>query len=345
MSPMSRNTRDAVARLVAAAFEAKLRNDGMPFLLAHFVTNRCMCSCASCLWKHNDWEDVPLDVLKRFYMEAREAGFLAAAFTGGEPFLRKDLGELVRFVKEEAGMRLLVFTTGYFLEKRMDEVLPYLDMMIVSVDSARPERHDEIRGLSGLFDRLVRGVRLARRRYPDLSLQMNTCIQVGIEDEIDELVALAKRLDVRISFDVITEFRNAGEGNHFTETSTGLALPALQAVCDHLVSLKRGGAPIVNSDRYFDYFRQGKPGYRCHHPKLVMSVDGRGFVEDCLNLERPIGNIKESSLAEIMARPRFKQLRADAEQCSSCSSPTMVDLSHLWENPGIALLGSGIHVS
>lgn len=345
MSPMSRNTRDAVARLVAAAFEAKLRADGMPFLLAHFVTNHCMCKCASCLWKHNDWEDVPLAELKRFYMEAAKAGFLATAFTGGEPFLRKDLGELVRFVKQEARMRILVFTTGHFLTRRMDEVLPYIDMMIVSVDSARPERHDEIRGLPGLFDRLEAGVIKARRRYPDLSLQLNTCIQVGIGDEIDALVALARRLDVRISFDVITEFRNGEEGSHFTETSTGLPLPALQEVCDRLVALKRSGAPILNSDGYFDYFRRGKPGYHCHHPKLVMSVDGQGNVEDCLNLDRPIGNIRESSLAEIMARPRFKELRVDAERCSSCSSPTMVDLSRLWENPGMALLGSGIHVS
>jgi hypothetical protein len=31
--------------------------------------------------------------------------------------------------------------------------------------------------------------------------------------------------------------------------------------------------------------------------------------------------------------PRFKQLRIDAEGCCSCNSPTMVDLSFVWEDP------------
>ena len=39
--------------------------------------------------------------------------------------------------------------------------------MVVSVDAASAERHDQIRGLPGLFDNLVAGVREARRRYPD----------------------------------------------------------------------------------------------------------------------------------------------------------------------------------
>ena len=73
-----------------------------------------------------------------------------------------------------------------------------------------------------------------------------------------------------------------------------------------------------------------------------MFVDGRGNAEYCLNLDRPIGNIRETPLKEIMAMARFKQLRADAEACSSCNSPTMVDLSKFWENPALALEPGGI---
>ena len=43
-----------------------------------------------------------------------------------------------------------------------------------------------------------------------------------------------------------------------------------------------------------------------------------------------------------MEMPRFKQLRADAEACSSCNSPTMVDLSAFWENPALAMAPGGI---
>ena len=93
------------------------------------------------------------------------------------------------------------------------------------------------------------------------------------------------------------------------------------------------------------YFVDGRPGYRCHLPKLVMFVDGRGYVENCLNLDRPIANIRETPLKEIMALQPFKQLRRDAEECSSCYSPTMVDLSHVWENPQLVFESGGVAIA
>ncbi len=335
----------AIAALVRTALAARARGDGRPFILAHFVTNRCNCKCESCLWRHNDWKDVPLEDLKCLYRDASEAGFVAAAFSGGEPLLRKDLGELAQFVGGELGMPILLFTTGWYVKARMHEVLPHIAMLSLSIDSARRERHDEIRGLPGLFDRLMEALDLVATHYPELPVQLNCCVQRGVADEIEPLVQLARERDVRISFDVITERRNGSDGAAFTETAASLPLPELRRVCEHLVALKRSGAPIVNSERYFSYFAEGRPGYACHFPKLAMSIDGRGYVEDCLDLDTPIANIREQPLAEILELPRFKTLRKDAERCSSCSSPTMVDLSHVWEDPSIALRPGGIAVA
>jgi MoaA/NifB/PqqE/SkfB family radical SAM enzyme len=336
---------EAKAKVVARALEARQRADGRPFLIGHFITNRCPCKCASCLWLHNDWEDVPLEDLKRFYSEAREEGFIGTAITGGEPFIRKDLGQIVRFMKEEAGMHILLFNTGWYLKERMDEVLPYIDMMLLSLDSARPEKHDEIRGLRGIFDRLIEAVGLAKTRYPEISYQFNCCVQKGIGDEIDDLVGITEDMGLRISFDVITEYRHGEGGRAFTRTDMGLPADELREVCAYILEKKRAGAPIVNSELYFEYFVDGRPGYRCHLPKLVMFVDGRGYVENCLNLDRPIANIRETPLKEIMALRSFEQLRRDAEECSSCYSPTMVDLSHVWENPRLVFESGGIAIA
>ena len=344
MTTLSTATLETLGKLVGRALEARQRGDGRPFVVGHFVTQRCMCDCASCLWKDDAAVDVPLADLKHFYGQARDAGFLAAAFTGGEPFLRTDLGELARFVKQDAGMAILLFTTGLYLERRMDEVLPHIDMLLVSVDSARAERHDAIRGVPGLFDRLVKGVRLAKQRYPNLPIHLNCCVQKGMPEEVDALIALANDLGVRISFDVITEMRNGGD-QPFTATDMGLPLAEVAKVCADLLGRKRAGAPIVNSERYFEYFANGRPGYRCHLPKLVMFIDGRGNAEHCLDLRHPLGNIQRDALGDIMASPRFIELRRSAERCSSCNSPTMVDLSQVWERPELALEPGGIAVT
>lgn len=333
---------EAFGKIINRAIQERTQGTGRPCLMLHLITNRCMCNCKSCLWKNNDWKDLSLEDLKRFYAQAAEQGFLGTAISGGEPFLRKDLGELLGFIKGEAGLHTLLFNTGWFLEERMDEVLPWVDMLLMSIDSARPERHDEIRGLKGLFDRLIRGIDKAKEKYPELPIHLNTCVQKGVAEEIDDLIELTEKRGLRISFDIITEYRHGERDRRFSETDMGLPLTELRGVCAYLLERKQAGAPIVNSEMYFKYFVDGKPGYKCHFPKMIMQLDGRGNIEDCLNLDKPIDNIRQTPLKQIMALPRFKQLRKDAEDCCSCNSPTMVDLSNVWDNPHFLLEQGGI---
>ena len=88
---------EKLGAIVNRAVQVKTEGTARPFVLGHLITNRCMCRCPSCLWRHNDWEDVPADDIKRFYAEAAEEGFLGTAISGGEPFLRKDLGAPLGF--------------------------------------------------------------------------------------------------------------------------------------------------------------------------------------------------------------------------------------------------------
>jgi len=345
MRQLSPRLAERMGLLANRAVQCKLEGETKPFLVGHLITQKCMCNCRSCLWKYNEYEDLPTDVIKRFYKEAAEEGFLGTAISGGEPFLREDLGELLRFIKEEADIAVMLFTTGWLLEKRMDEIVPHADMLMLSLDSARPERHDEIRGLPGLFDRLMKGVDRVNDKYPEVSKQFNVCVQKGLAEEIDDLLALATEKNLQMSFDVITEYRHGEGDTHHVSTDMGLPLPELRGGCAYLLDKKREGAPILNSELYFRYFIDGKPGYRCHLPKLAMQcLDARGNIEDCLNLNRPIANILETPLKKIVERPRFKQLRVDCEDCCSCNSPTMVDLSQVWENPQLLFEKGGIEL-
>lgn len=331
---------EAFLKLMGRALAARQRDDGVPFALALFVTHRCMAGCPSCLWKHDDWEDVPLADLKRFLGEARDAGFVAAGISGGEPLLRRDLGDLARFIKRDLGMSILLFTTGWQLRERMDEILPWLDMLMLSLDSAVPARHDARRRLPGLHARVLESIDVVKARYPQLSIRLNACLQRGGDAEIDGLLALAEARGLALSFDFATEFRNGADGTRFTENDVAMLPEERRSTAARLLELKRSGRRILNSERYFAHFASGDGRYRCHFPKLVMSIDGRGNVEDCLDLDHPIGNIRTDRLADIMARPRFQQLRADAERCATCSSPTMIESSNIWEDPGI-LFGRG----
>src|SRR5512139_423246 len=70
MRELSPRLAGRVNKLVNRVVQARLEGDGRPFIIGHLITQRCMCNCRSCLWKHNDYEDVPFEDIRKFYAQA-----------------------------------------------------------------------------------------------------------------------------------------------------------------------------------------------------------------------------------------------------------------------------------
>jgi radical SAM protein with 4Fe4S-binding SPASM domain len=131
------------------------------------LTNRCNLRCKMCfLWAG---DKSPRDVLERYRREemsterwleivdelARHKPSIG--LSGGEPFLFEGAVEIIRRIKQK-GMYCSINTNGMLLEKfARDLVETKVDIVRVSIDGP-PDIHDEIRGVSGCFERLMRGI-------------------------------------------------------------------------------------------------------------------------------------------------------------------------------------------
>ena len=330
---------DTRKALTAAAMgppllNARLRNATRPFVLHHWVTLRCNCSCQSCLWKNNQSEDMTTAQIKKFYREAAEQGFVGMLLGGGEPLLRKDIGDIFHFAKYKCGWKIGTATNGWFLEDRIREYGDCIDTMIVSIDNADPARHDEIRGVPGLFDRVVRGIEKVRREYPFMHLMINTCVTDNCADDLMDIVALAGDLGVPLSLDVISTGRNMdGEGYRDQSGHLISSFQSIAAALHRALEAKKNGARIFNSEYYLTHFDHGKQPYACRYPRIFLRVMSNGDVEDCTQVGRPIASVLETPLADILASPRMAEFRDRAEKCYSCSSPAMIESSRFWDDP------------
>jgi MoaA/NifB/PqqE/SkfB family radical SAM enzyme len=102
-----------------------------------------------------------IEALKRFLSYAAKQGFNNISVSGGEPFLYKELEELLRFSRT-IGYQNTLASNGMLLQSdRAQRILEYVDLIALSVDG-KPELHDHIRAQKGAFEKMLEGADLLR---------------------------------------------------------------------------------------------------------------------------------------------------------------------------------------
>lgn len=140
----------------------------IPAVATLAVNRACQCRCEHCSALHYNGSrqrELPADVWREAIAQTLRLGATQIIFLGGEPLLRRDLGELLSSVDPERAKAIL-FTNGEYLGEAWAEALPEQGLMgaFVSLDSVRAEEHDRLRGRPGLFAKAVAGIRRWRSR-------------------------------------------------------------------------------------------------------------------------------------------------------------------------------------
>jgi radical SAM protein with 4Fe4S-binding SPASM domain len=132
-----------------------------PYKLNFAVTYKCNLRCRICnIWKKKSRGELSLDEIRKF--SAKNRGFSWISFTGGEPFLRKDIVNIAdAFNQNSNGLYLLnIPTNGYvpkLITKRVEEMIELnIPRIIITPSLDGPEKtHDKIRGRSGSWKRVM----------------------------------------------------------------------------------------------------------------------------------------------------------------------------------------------
>ncbi|MFW5876250.1 MAG: radical SAM protein [Myxococcota bacterium] len=319
---------EAARALASARFRRR-----PPVYLVHALTARCNARCGFCAWNpdfYDPSDQLPTDAIEQLYTDAREAGFIGLSVWGGEPLLHRDFGRVMRHAKG-LGLHTNMVTNGFLLDRKMDDVLAYVDRIAISVDHPS-SRHDEMRGIPGLFDKIVGSTREIRRRAP----QMPIAFVYTMQRENIDAGTLREMAELLRSLGVVGVFNGLRE--EAATDDADAALDAYAAPPDQLArafvtiaELKRQGYPIQNSHTYMGMMQQGPPIYRCHWPKLLLPVEANGDVVDCMHWgTRPLGNVRQTPFAEILRSPRLRELAGEAgESCHKCVSIHRVEISEV----------------
>ena len=307
------------------------------FYLAHAITARCNARCGFCAWNPDFYEagdELTTDEVKDLYRRARAQGFFALSLWGGEPLVRKDFGELAAYAKR-LGFATSMVTNGALMERKMDQVLPSVDRICFSLDHPS-DKHDKMRGIPGLFGKVLSAILQIRDRDPKRPIVLTYTIQKENADRasIERMARLVRSLGVVVIYNAM-RLEPAVDGG---EEVIDLAKynPPTEAIVEAfrvVKQLKKEGYPIVNSQEHIGQMIAYPPRYHCHWPKVMLPIEANGDVVDCMQWGiRPIGNVRETPFEELLDHPRLRALAGKAgEACHKCVSLHRVDISSSWE--------------
>lgn len=289
------------------------------------LLSSCNLRCEMCDYWRIERIELPFAVVRRALDDAAALGCRKVHLSGGEVTLYPDL-EAVIAHGVAVGLRVNLTTNGVELDRRRARawVEGGVHAVALSLDGARADTHDTIRGVPGAFDRAVKGARnLMRenaRRGRRVRLRINTVVQRRNLAEQVELVRLAVELgacDVvpmpidgesadRPSLAELREY-NAAIAPRVAEVRHQFGLPTSP---DRVYPFGEGDLRPAAAG---DYARGYYDRHLCHAPWLHCFVSHRGDVfACCMTNERmpALGSIHRDSLRDLFAGQAYERFRA-----------------------------------
>ncbi len=228
--------------------------------------------------------------------QCAELGITDIIITGGEPLMRPDLDVLVRRIVENDCVAD-IFTNGSMLnEENLDKISEAgCDTLFVSLDSPVPEEHDSLRGVPGLYDRVIEGIKLAVSRGMAVGISTYMDRESISKDYHHRFLELSKELGVG----ELTVFDLVPTGKYIKQDELILADSEREAFrVIHEEQWKDGDGPRVCLMCHVnDPHIMG-----CFGVKWQIHITHNGYVTPCDFTPLHFGNVREESLWDIWHR-------------------------------------------
>lgn len=197
-----------------------------PITLTYSVTAACQSRCKTCqigamFYQHPDRvkKDLSLNEIEKIFRTMKPVYFFN--MSGGEPFLREDLPEIVRLACRYLKPRVVHTPTNAILTDRIIENTEKIIKIVREYDVSVPvtvkpsidgvgELHDEIRGVKGNFKCLLKtieGLKRLEDKYDNFHLELGTVISNFNIEHLGEIEDFVHSLGVESYRNEVAECR------------------------------------------------------------------------------------------------------------------------------------------
>jgi cyclic pyranopterin phosphate synthase len=183
------------------------------------ITDKCQMTCTYCRNRNEPFikEDrfLNFDQISRIIDIFKDIGTKKMRITGGEPFYRNDVVQIIEMIHEKK-LTVSVTTNGILLKQRLKNANSFPYSINVSLDTLKPLSFEKITGIKrSTLDVIIDSIHFSKES--GVPTKINTVLIKENQDEMNELIDFASFLKLPIRF--IEYMSNGTKENqvHFRE--------------------------------------------------------------------------------------------------------------------------------
>jgi radical SAM protein with 4Fe4S-binding SPASM domain len=316
-----------------------------PILVVWDCTHACNLSCKHCYQDAQKklQDELSTEESKRVIDDLAASGVVALAFSGGEPLMRKDFFELAGYARKQ-GLYTALATNGTMITKDTARKLKELDIgyVEISIDGKDAATHDGFRGVPGMFDKSIRGLKHC------IDEGIYTCMATTITKynlgEVPQIYDLACSLKVprMITFNFIPTGRGAdiAEGDItpedresiltylFDKNYEGKTEVLSTAPQYARIALKREGVSLGHFVAMADAKKKSLALVEfiggCGAGRHYCCIRPNGDIGPCVFMQIKVGNMRNDKLLDVWhSSPVLERLRDRSNlkgHCGACEN-------------------------
>lgn len=316
--------------------------------IALFVTMRCNAQCSMCnitdVLNDRHMPDIPLEKIERLLDDVKRYRPSIILF-GGEPFVRKDIVDIVKAVKKR-GLTVGMFTNGTLLDQKTVDALisEKLDFIAFSLQGSS-QVHDKILSVPGAYDKMVSAIRFfteRSKRHTKVVIHATVCEHNATD--LENIAKLGRELKVDLVRFGHPTFFSFQEKERATQTlKTVFAGDDVNTMsyiydirgkerlyADNIIAVRKkyGDAisftPELGDDEMKSWYSTDFTSKRrCLFALRGCFIYPNGDVYPCESISYKMGNVFEQGFAAVWNGPRYKKFRRELKNgifpaCARC---------------------------
>jgi AdoMet-dependent heme synthase len=274
-----------------------------------YLTDNCNLNCQHCWITPNFSDTEKIKSIDPFFLEkaiseSLDLGLARVKLTGGEPFIRKDILDIIDIVRKYPVL-LDVETNGTLINEKIASSLANCKTgtLSVSLDSPDEKTHDAFRGKKGAFSNTINGMKILKRY--GIGFQVICSVYRDNLKDLSELIKLVK--DLGASSFKFNPLSPAGRALDIYDKGSSLTIEETIKLKDEMTDSTKNkyGIPVYISIpiAFYSFEEIQNRNHGLCHILNILGILSDGSISFCgigkTENDLIMGNVKNESIPKV----------------------------------------------